>query len=148
MKKHYLDLEEEEFTSKRHQTFSAHILSASDRTSNLEISLNVCINQLNDLMSSSIPPPIRTILKIEKTSGLIYWPGTSFIVKSLTEPFVIGTAVIDKENNNTKIIPLTNDDLEVCASLNIPAKYIDVAFQGQSRLPKSMLRNELSKLYK
>jgi hypothetical protein len=134
MKKHYL--EEDEITSKKQRTISCQ---ATDLVLLFETSLNGCFSHLNTRMTTTV------ILKKDKVSGLIYWPGTSFIVKSLTEPIVIASAVFDEENKNTKIIPLTDEDLETCSKLNIPSKYTDISFQGQSRLPKSMLKNELNK---
>lgn len=78
--------------------------------------------------------PGDVFLKPDKHLNLIFWPGTSYIVKSLDEPYVIGVVNsvmkpgVSKLKgvfaDNVIVEPLLQDDINTLKTNNIPYKII------------------------
>jgi hypothetical protein len=90
-------------------------------------------------VANSLPDNAVVLRKNKK--GIVYWPGTCYVVKSLQEPYVVS-----KEITLDYFARLTPDDIQFLTKQKIPFKIIDLTFKGEQRPPKDFLIAELSKL--
>lgn len=98
-------------------------------------SVATAITQLQNNKSSSL-----VILKKEK-HGIIYWPGTKYVVKSFTEPYVVC-----KETYRDEFEKLNDQDVSYCTANKIPYRVMNIEFNGEIAPPKSVLMQELANI--
>ena len=88
--------------------------------------------------ASSTATTKPVVLKANK-DGVVFWPSTNYIVKSLTEPFVVAKN-ISKDNN----IALSDNDIRILKQRGIPYQILNIKFNGVIRAPLVTLAQEAS----
>ena len=97
---------------------------------------NVNVENGVDDSSISMQPRLK-----RESNGLIYWPDTIYVVKSLEEAFVVG-----REDRDGKVQPLDQEDVQYLEESKIPYKVVSLEFTGENRPPRDIMNAELRKL--
>jgi hypothetical protein len=106
------------------------INSSTTSASNTSSSLNLLYNRSSTTV----------ILKKEK-NGVVYWPGTKFVVKSFAEPYVVC-----KETYRDEYEKLDDQDVTYCIANKIPYRVMNLEFNGEIGPPRALLLQELSSI--